>query len=576
MGTPGQGGDPRSGVGNDSDRPAAHRERPPAAPSLGAAVIRRRPSGGRPPLPRNLRGAARFWLVMILLLAVAPFLGLAAAGGSGGYVVEINDAARKLLEHAHSASLTAVIGAVNRIGSVWTLDILRLGTCAALVIFRRWQHLLAFAGSVLVVGWVVHVTAPSGSSPTLQPPRVSMIAGALSPAAAVAELAVTVVGIAYALVAPGRPRRLTLVAGGVLLTAVAAARIYTGLDLSGVLTGAIIGVAIPLVLFRLLAPERSFPISYRRGKSAHLSVEGPRGEAIRRALADQLGISVAGVEPFGTAGSGGSTPLRIQLTAQPQDAVFGKLYALTHLRSDRWYKLGRTMLYGTLEDEKPFNSVRRLVEYEDYMLRLMADVGVPSAVPYGFVELTPEREYLLVTEFLARGKEILDAEVGRGTIRDALSIVRRLWNAGIAHRDVKPANLLVRDGKVFLIDVAFCQVRPSPWRQVVDLANMMLILALRTSPEMVYEEALGLFSPEDIAEAFAATRGITMPSQLRAEIRKDGRDLVGAFRALAPPSAPIRIQRWSARRLGVTVGVLLGGAIAGSLLWGNLSAVGLR
>ena len=55
-----------------------------------------------------------------------------------------------------------------------------------------------------------------------------------------------------------------------------------------------------------------------------------------------------------------------------------------------------------------------------------------------------------------------------------------------------------------------------------------------------------------------------------------GRDLVGAFRALAPPSAPIRIQRWSARRLGVTVGVLLGGAIAGSLLWGNLSAVGLR
>ena len=68
---------------------------------------------------------------MILLLAVAPFLGLAAAGGSGGYVVEINDAARKLLEHAHSASLTAVIGAVNRLGSVWTLDILRLGTCAA-------------------------------------------------------------------------------------------------------------------------------------------------------------------------------------------------------------------------------------------------------------------------------------------------------------------------------------------------------------------------------------------------------------------------------------------------------------
>jgi tRNA A-37 threonylcarbamoyl transferase component Bud32 len=330
------------------------------------------------------------------------------------------------------------------------------------------------------------------------------------------------------------------------------------------------------VLFRLLAPERSFPVSYRRGKSAHLSVEGPRGQAIRRALADQLGIGVAGVEPFGTAGSGGSTPLRIQVAGQPQAALFGKLYALTHLRSDRWYKLGRMMLYGALEDEKPFNSVRRLVEYEDYMLRLMADVGVPSAAPYGFVELTPEREYLLVAEFLAGGKEILDAEVSRDTIRDALSIIRRLWNAGIAHRDVKPSNLLARDGKVFLIDVAFCQVRPSPWRQVVDLANMMLVLALHTSPQMVYQEALGLFSSEEIAEAFAATRGITVPSQLRAEIRKDGRDLTGAFRALAPARAPIRIQRWTVRRLAVTAGVLLGAAIAVSLVWGTLTTVGLR
>jgi tRNA A-37 threonylcarbamoyl transferase component Bud32 len=206
----------------------------------------------------------------------------------------------------------------------------------------------------------------------------------------------------------------------------------------------------------------------------------------------------------------------------------------------------------------------------------MADVGVPSAAPYGFVELTPEREYLLVAEFLAGGKEILDAEVSRDTIRDALSIIRRLWNAGIAHRDVKPSNLLARDGKVYLIDVAFCQVRPSPWRQVVDLANMMLVLALRTSPEMVYQQAQQLFSPEEIAEAFAATRGITMPSQLRAEIRKDGRDLTGAFRALAPARAPIHIQRWTLRRLTVTAAVLLGAALAVSLLWANLSTVALR
>jgi hypothetical protein len=42
-------------------------------------------------------------------------------------------------------------------------------------------------------------------------------------------------------------------------------------------------------------------------------------------------------------------------------------------------------------------------------------------------------------------------------MRDTLAIVRRLWNAGSAHRDVKRSNLPARVGKVFLIDVAFCQ-----------------------------------------------------------------------------------------------------------------------
>ena len=45
-----------------------------------------------------------------------------------------------------------------------------------------------------------------------------------------------------------------------------------------------------------------------------------------------------------------------------------------------------------------------------------------------------------------------------------------------------------------MIDVAFGQVRPSPWRQAVDLANMMLVLALRSDAELVYQRACLQFS----------------------------------------------------------------------------------
>jgi hypothetical protein len=103
-----------------------------------------------------------------------------------------------------------------------------------------------------------------------------------------------------------------------------------------------------------------------------------------------------------------------------------------------------------------------------------------------------------------------------------------------------------------LIDVAFTELRPTPWRQAVDLANMMLCLALRSDPRRVYERALGQFSVEEISEGFAAARGLALPSQLRRMLREQGRDLHAEFLRLLPTRPrPIRIQRWSVRRVGL-------------------------
>ena len=65
---------------------------------------------------------------------------------------------------------------------------------------------------------------------------------------------------------------------------------------------------------------------------------------------------------------------------------------------------------------------------------------------------------------------------------------------GIAHRDIKPGNLMVRAWQLLLIDVSFAQVRPSPWRQAVYLGNMMLVLSVRTDPARVYQRSLNYFT----------------------------------------------------------------------------------
>jgi hypothetical protein len=147
-----------------------------------------------------------------------------------------------------------------------------------------------------------------------------------------------------------------------------------------------------------------------------------------------------------------------------------------------------------------------------------------------------------------------------------------MWDVGLAHRDIKPANLMVRDGKVLVIDVFFVQVRPSPWRQAVDLANMMLVLAVKSDAKRVYEHALEFFTEDDIAEAFAAARGVASPTQLRSMLKQDGRDLVGEFRALAPERKPVSIQRWSVRRVVRTAGVLLLALVALLVVVSNWTA----
>jgi tRNA A-37 threonylcarbamoyl transferase component Bud32/membrane-associated phospholipid phosphatase len=525
-------------------------------PGTARRTRRRRPTGEAPPLPYHLQTSGVGWLVaglVLVALTIAVF-----AGGLRGVAVDVtvaDDAVVRWFGGLQAPGLVGVWRALAALSSWWVLNGLLVGLLLALLVLRRFRHLIVFVVLVQLLTLVVEAWI----GPLAQRPRPFGVAigagwgGWALPSLQLTFFAAGMMVILYALVPEGRWRNTGkwVAAGLVALTALG--RVALGADApTDVLVAAAIGVTLPLLAFRLFAPNEVFPVAYRRGRSAHLDVGGARGAAIRRALGDQLGLVVEEVEPFGLAGSAGSTPLRITVKGDPPRLLFGKLYARSHLRSDRWYKLGRELLYGRLEDEKPFNTVRRLVQQEDYALSLMQRAGLPSPTPYGFVELTPEREYLLVTELFAGAVELGEAEIDTQVIDEGLRIIRKLWDAGLAHRDIKPANLLVRDGRMLLIDVAFVQARPSPWRQAVDLANMMLCLALRSSPEAVYQRAQRQFSVEEITEGFAAARGLALPSQLRHLLRAQGRDLHAEFIRLLPtPPRPIRIQRWSLRRVGL-------------------------
>ena len=215
--------------------------------------------------------------------------------------------------------LTDVANGVDVAGYSWGPPLLGLSVVALTIAFRRWRQLLVFVGSLFfleIVGQWIYFRLlrprPFGV------PIIGSWGGYSAPSPPVAVLTLFLTGLVYCLVVAGRPVSWTQGGGGRPGGRVLPARLYLGVDHPGdVLFAVAFAVAIAVTAFRFFTPNEVFPVAYRRGRTAHVDVTGRRGEAIRRAMYDQLGFTVLEITPVGLESSAGSTPLRLRVDRQP-------------------------------------------------------------------------------------------------------------------------------------------------------------------------------------------------------------------------------------------------------------------
>ena len=284
----------------------------------GAAVHKgrrqRRPTGAPPPLPHPVTITTTAWLV------------LAAVGLAGAFVasqhtpwLRVEDQAStwmlRQLAAIRTPWLTDIANGIKVAGTSWGVTVLGLSVVALTMAFRRWRHLLVFMGSVLFLAIAGTVIYHALSSPRpYGVPIITSWAGYAAGSPPVAVLTIILMGIVYCLAVPGRARSWTKAAVAVVVTVFCLARMYLGVDYPGdVLLSAAFAVAIAVTAFRYFTPNEVFPVVYRRGRTAHVDVTGRRGEAIRQAMHDQLGLNVTEIRPVGLESSAGSTPLRLQV-----------------------------------------------------------------------------------------------------------------------------------------------------------------------------------------------------------------------------------------------------------------------
>src|SRR5688572_23890199 len=320
---------------------------------------RRRPSGEPPPLVRGEGWQRWAWgLLGVVLLGVV--LAIAEATEA---VTDLDRAFAHAAADLRTPTLIDLAKTMDFLTAVPLIMSLRWGTVVALAVLGRFRHLVVFLATFVVTDWLVaralHVA--------LEPPDVTVLADAGTyafPSLSIAALAITLIGISLVLVPRGARRTASWLVHGTLLLVFAAELILATDYLIPMAYSWVFALVLAGAAFRTFVPEDVFPVTLERGgNAAHLDLGGERGDAIVRAMRDQLGLTVTVVEPFGLEGSGGSSPLR--MTLDDGARVFAKVYSTSHARADRWYRVIREVLYGQLEDETPMGSVRRLVTYED-------------------------------------------------------------------------------------------------------------------------------------------------------------------------------------------------------------------
>ncbi|HEX8133736.1 MAG TPA: phosphatase PAP2 family protein, partial [Actinomycetes bacterium] len=253
---------------------------------------------------------------------------------------------------------------------------------------------------------------------------------------------------------------------------VALGRMYAGAHLPlDVVGGAALGWAVAAAAHLVLGAPGGLP-------TASAVLEGLRAAGIQPVVVDPVSADARGSVPFvARAGDG--------------ERWFVKAVGREQRDADLLYKLWRWAAFREIEDETPFATPKQAVEHEAYLGLLAARAGVRTpavltAAPTG------EGHVLLVAQHVAG--QTLDrmdaAEVDDRLLAAVWDQVGRLRAAGVAHRDLRRANVLVDpDGRPWLLDFGFAEAAASPRPLAGDVAELLASLAGLVGPDRAVRSA---------------------------------------------------------------------------------------
>jgi undecaprenyl-diphosphatase len=446
------------------------------------------------------------WLIaaglLLLVVLAASLVAADALWGPDAAVVagaEPNTVVGRLLVGV--VQVIAVLGLVLGVG--------------ALLWFRRFRLLASLLGTAAAgaVGYAALVLLLSSGVPArVEASRASagwlFGAGFPGPAALAAGVAVT------------------LAAGPWLsLSWRRAAWLFVGLSAVAELVA---GVALPIELGLALA------VGTVVGAGVLVALGAPDRRIDEEAIAEALGAAGLPVRSVRRADveTKGSWPFIVTLT--DGDRRFVKALGRDQRHADLLYRGYRLARLRGVGDVPPASSLRQSVEHQA-LVGLVAERAAVRVPHFDRLAEASDGSVLLVMQ-LIDGRSLQDGPVEHVTdelLRGLWDQVRCMHGAGIAHRSLRSANVMVDDAsRQWIVDFSFAELVATERQMALDRAELLASTAVLVGPDRAVAAAAAVLAGPDLAAAVPLLQPLPLSSATRRAIRGEP-DLLDRTRAAA-------------------------------------------
>ena len=249
-------------------------------------------------------------------------------------------------------------------------------------------------------------------------------------------------------------------------------------------------------------------------------------QTLRRAGIAPARIDAANVD------ARGSTPYFVTTTSG--DRIFVKTLSTDERSADILFRVYRKFRFTNIGDEPGFSSLRRAVEHEALLSLMVSAAGVrtPELVAVGRIG---DEDYSMLLAQRAIDGRSLDSVKPEELTEDVLTGVWQqiaiLRNSGIAHRDLRLANVFLDDtNQPWIIDFGFSELAASKLLLDNDVAELITSSAILVGPTRSVACAVSVLGPDAVASATRRVQGLALSGATKTALSERNDDLAAEIR----------------------------------------------